>query len=142
MPGKFRLEIVTPQAERFAGDVIALRVPAYEGSLGVMAQHAPMLIEVVPGVIHITPLEGPTEVLGVAGGFLEVGENRAILLADAAERPEEIDIRRAEAARKRAENRLKEQHKHVDLDRAELALKRALARLHVAGEIKRFSARR
>ena len=135
MAAKFRLEIVTPQKHVYSGEVESLRVSAYDGSLGILAHHAPMLAELVPGVMYITTEGGIPEIYSITGGFLEVGGNRAIILADAAEKPDEIDLERAKAAKKRAEKRLKER-KEFDVDRAEFALKRALARLHVAEKMK------
>ena len=128
----FKLEIVTPERVVLAQDIVSLVVPGAEGSLGVMANHAPLMAELAIGEIWFRDAEGRENHLATSGGFMEVGENTVRILADTAERPEEIDIARAEESRKRAEERLRSLDEHADLARAEAALKRALVRLHVA----------
>jgi F-type H+-transporting ATPase subunit epsilon len=125
------VEIVT--AERVVlteEDVDTLVAPGVEGQLGVLPRHAAFMTMLQPGELRL--VKGAEEiVLAVTGGFLEVRENRVLILADAAERVDEIDVARAEAARHRAEETLAASKSGVDLARAEAQLRRALARLEV-----------
>ena len=105
--------------------------PGIEGELGILPHHAPLLTALQPGELRIKK-DGEEESMAVTGGFLEVRRDRVIILADAAERVEEIDIERAEAARRRAEERLRTRGEGVDVAGAEAAMKRALMRLKVA----------
>jgi F-type H+-transporting ATPase subunit epsilon len=125
------VEIVT--AERVVlteEDVDTLVAPGVEGQLGVLPRHAAFMTMLQPGELRLVK-GGEETVLAVTGGFLEVRENRVLILADAAERADEIDVARAEAARHRAEETLAASKSGVDLARAEVQLRRALARLEV-----------
>ena len=107
-----------------------LIVPGVEGELGVLTLHAPLLTMIQPGVLRI--VKGDDEVeMAITGGFIEVRDNRVTILADAAERAEEIDSARAEEARRRAQRLLEEREADMDRARAEAGLARALARLKV-----------
>jgi F-type H+-transporting ATPase subunit epsilon len=125
------VEIVT--AERVVlteEDVDTLVAPGVEGQLGVLPRHAAFMTMLQPGELRLVK-GGEEIVLAVTGGFLEVRENKVMILADAAERADEIDVARAEAARRRAEETLAARKTGVDLARAEAQLRRALARLEV-----------
>jgi len=105
--------------------------PGVAGELAVLPRHAPLLTMIKPGVMRI--LKGGEEIeMAITGGFLEVRQDRVTILADAAERAEEIDVVRAEEARRRAERILEERVAEEDLARAAAALQRALLRLKVA----------
>jgi F-type H+-transporting ATPase subunit epsilon len=130
---KFTLEIVTPERIVLKEKVVSVVVPGSEGELGIMADHAPLMAELAIGVISIRYPDGQTDRGATSGGFMEVRENTVRILADAAERAEEIDKARAEEAKRRAEERIRSRQEDVDLARAEAALKRAIARLRVAG---------
>jgi len=134
---KLRLDIVT--AERLVyseDDVDMIIAPGVEGQLGILPRHTPFMTMLQPGELRIK--RGNEEVsLAITGGFLEVRPDKVIILADAAERAEEIDIARAEAAKKRAEERLKKKPPDTDLVRAEAALRRALTRLKVVEKRRR-----
>lgn len=132
MPPTYRLEVVAPDRIAYASDVTSVVVPGVEGYLGVLAHHAPLLAELTVGAIKVATGEGETLHMAIGGGFLEVMPDRTVILADSVERAEEIDVDRAEAARRRAEARLRERPPEVDVERAEVALKRALNRIHVA----------
>lgn len=134
MAGKtFKLEIVTPEQMLLQQDVSSIVVPGVEGSLGVLADHAPLMAELDAGVVQVKDAAGSTTTLAVSGGFMEVSSNTARILADTAEFANEIDIERAEAAAHRAEERIRSgKSGGTDMARAEVALKRALARLHAA----------
>ena len=132
-----RLDIVTAEQSIFSDDVEMIIAPGVEGQLGILPHHAPLMTTLQPGELLVR--KGDTEeVLVISGGFLEVRPDRVIVLADAAERAEEIDVARAEEAKRRAEERLKQRHV-TDIDEAkeEAALRRALARLALAERVKR-----
>ncbi|MCR4419544.1 MAG: F0F1 ATP synthase subunit epsilon [Clostridia bacterium] len=134
MDKQIQLEIITPERVVLREPVEALMVPGTEGYLGVLPGHTPLVTGLVPGVMRYRQA-GETFRLAVSGGFMEVADNRAIVLADAAERPEEIDVARAQRAKERAMKRLKERPAGLDVARAEMALRRALARLKAAQEV-------
>lgn len=131
MANTLKLDVVTPDRTLLSEDITSLIVPAVEGYLGVLPNHAPMIVGLVPGAVKYR-LEGKVKYLSISGGFMEIGANKVTLLADTAEKPEEIDRERALAAKGRAEQRLKERPAGLDVQRAELALGRALARLKVS----------
>ena len=127
-----KVDIVTAERLVYSEEgVERLIVPGVEGELGVLTLHAPLLTMIQPGVLRI--VKGGDEVeMAITGGFIEVRQNRVTILADAAERAEEIDTVRAEEARRLAQRRLEERISEEDLARAEASLARALARLKVA----------
>ena len=133
MEATYSVELLTPEKTVLSSEVTALVAPGSEGFLGVLAHHAPLITALVPGPLTLTYEGARKEVYVLSGGFLEVSGNHAVILADAAERPEEIDRERAEAARDRARARLRERSPDLDFDRAEAALRRALVRLRLAG---------
>jgi F-type H+-transporting ATPase subunit epsilon len=116
-------------------------VPGIEGELAVLPMHAPLLTMVKPGVMLIKKGNEETE-FAITGGFLEVRDDRVTILADAAERAEEIDIARAEEAKQRAERLLEQRETDVDLARVAAELQRALLRLKVAERRRRRSGTR
>jgi len=127
----FRLEIVTAERLAFADDVNVLVAPGIEGQLGILPHHAPLMTMLQPGELLIR--KNDEEIYwAISGGFLEVRPDKVVILADACEQAEEIDLARAEAAKHRAEERLKERAPDVDYAAAEAALRRSLARLKVA----------
>ncbi len=132
-----KLDIVTAERIVFSEEVDAVIAPGEEGQLGILPHHAPLMTILQAGEL-IVRRGGQDDTLAISGGFLEVRPDRVIVLADSAERAEEIDIERAEAARKRAQERLAE-GKATGLDelRAAAALRRAIARLSVADKMKR-----
>src|SRR3990172_4744930 len=134
-----KVDIVTAERLVYSEDGgERLIVPGVEGELGVLTLHAPLLTMVQPGVMRI--VKGADEVeMAITGGFIEVRANRVTVLADAAERAEEIDTVRAEEARRRAQRRLEERTTEIDLSRAEAALARALIRLKLAERRRRRS---
>ena len=127
-----KVDIVTAERVIYAEEgVDRLIVPGIVGELGVLPRHAPLLTMIQPGVLRI--VKGNDEIeMAITGGFIEVRENRITILADAAERAEEIDVARAEAARRQAQETLERREEEIDTARAEAALRRALARLKLA----------
>ncbi len=124
-----RLEVVTAERVVFSEDVDSLAAPGIEGQLGILPHHTPLMTTLQPGELLVK--KGGVEFyLVISGGFLEVRPDRIIILADAAERAEEIDISRAEEAMRRANEQLREpQVPGIDQARTEVALRRALVRL-------------
>jgi F-type H+-transporting ATPase subunit epsilon len=127
----FKLEIVTAERMVFSAEVSALIAWGVEGQLGILPHHAPLMTMLQPGDLMIRKDKGE-EYLAISGGFLEVRPDKVIILADACERVDEIDIARAEEAKKRAQETLKVAPLTVDAAVAEAALRRSIARLKVA----------
>jgi F-type H+-transporting ATPase subunit epsilon len=133
MPDTFQLEIVTPEKLVVNEAVEEAQIPGLGGYLGILPGHAPLITELAVGVITYRA-QGATKSLSVAWGFAEVLPDKVTMLAETAERPEEIDVARAQKAKERAEQLLKSNDPQLDYDRAQDALKRAETRLKVAGE--------
>jgi F-type H+-transporting ATPase subunit epsilon len=127
----FRLEIVTAERMVFSDDVTALIAWGVEGQLGILPHHAPLMTMLQPGDLMIRK-DREEEYLALSGGFLEVRPDKVIILADACEQADEIDVARAEEAKKRAQETMKAAPMTVDAASAEAALRRSLARLKVA----------
>jgi F-type H+-transporting ATPase subunit epsilon len=126
-----RLEIISAERVVYSDEVEAVVAPGIEGQLGILPHHAPLMTFLQPGEILIRK-EGEESYLAVSGGFLEVMGNKVTILADTCERADEIDVERAQAAMRRAEERLKMRTADIDLERALAALRRAQVRLKVA----------
>jgi len=134
---KLRVDIVTAEKVVFSEeDVDLLAVPGIEGQLGVLSLHAPLLTMIQPGILRVVK-GGEETAMVITGGFIEVRENRVTILADAAERGEDIDVARAEEARRRAEEGLASREATIDVVKAEMALKRALMRLKAVEQTRR-----
>jgi F-type H+-transporting ATPase subunit epsilon len=133
MASTFQLEIVTPSRLLVKDAAEEAQIPGLSGYLGILPGHAPLITELAVGVITYKS-NGAAHTLSVAWGFAEVLPDKVTILAEAAERPQEIDVARAEKAKARAEDRLKSSSTDVDYDRAEDALQRAETRLNVAKE--------
>lgn len=131
-----RLDIVTAERVVFSDDVDVVIAPGVEGQLGILPHHSPLMTMLLPGELLVRK-GGEEFYLAISGGFLEVRPDRIIVLADAAERAEEIDVARAEEAKRRAEERLKAHPPEADEARVEAALRRSLARLKVVERRKR-----
>ena len=127
----FRLEVVTAERMVFSDEVNMIVAWGAEGQLGILPHHAPLMTMLRPGDLLIRK-DNEEEYLAISGGFLEVRPDKVVILADACERAEEIDVTRAEAAKRRAEEMLKARPPEVDAAAAEAALRRSLARLKVA----------
>lgn len=128
---KIKLDIVTPEESVFSDEVDMLVAPGIEGQLGILPHHTPLMT--ILGIGELVMRNGKEEqFLAIGGGYLEVQPDRVIVLADAAERAEDIDVSRAEAARERAQRSMAEKPSGLDAAQAEAALKRSLIRLKVA----------
>lgn len=138
MMDTIRCEVVTVEREIYAEEVNAVLVPGVWGQLGILPKHAPLITSLAVGELVIRR-EGHEDVLiAIHGGFMEVRENKVTVLADTAERAEEIDVARAEAAKDRAEALLKRSASDEEFERARAALRRASLRLKVARRRRRW----
>jgi F-type H+-transporting ATPase subunit epsilon len=135
-----RLHVVTAEREVFTDDVDMVIAPGCEGQLGILPKHAPLMTTLQVGELRAK--KGSEEIsMVITGGFLEVFENTVTVLANAAERADEVDIARAEEARRRAQERLRLRAATVDLARAEASLRRSLMRLKVVERRRRSTSR-
>lgn len=132
MADSYQLTIVTPERTVYAERITSLIAPGLDGYFGVLAHHAPMLAQLGIGRLATEHPDGRQDVMAIAGGFLEVGPGGATILADAAERQSDIDVARAEAAERRARERIERHESHLDQTRVEAALSRAHNRLEIA----------
>jgi F-type H+-transporting ATPase subunit epsilon len=131
-----KLDIVTPEKMIFSGDVNSVLAWGVEGQLGILPHHTPLMTVLQPGDLVIK-MGQEEESLTISGGFLEVRPDKVVVLADACERAEQIDEARAEEAKRRAQETLKEAVTPADLAAAEAALRRSLARLKAVEKIRR-----
>jgi F-type H+-transporting ATPase subunit epsilon len=128
---KLRVEVVTGERVVFEeADVDMVIAPGADGTLGILPRHAPLVSTLALGEMRVKKA-GQEESLFIAGGFIEVAHDQVRVLADTAERSEEIDVARAQAARDRAEARVANRTSEIDLMRAEASLRRSLVRLRV-----------
>ena len=125
----FKVEIITPDRVFYTGEADFIEFTTEAGDIGVYKNHIPMTTVLAPGIVNIYNGED-TKVAAVHAGFAEILGDKVTLLAEVAEWPDEIDIARAEAAKKRAEKRLASHSEEIDVKRAELALKKALIRIN------------
>jgi F-type H+-transporting ATPase subunit epsilon len=128
---KLQVELVTAEGRLVSKEADFVVAPGVEGELGVLPRHIPLLTPLRAGEVTVRN-DGQDEYLFVAGGFLEVLPDKVVILADAAERAEDIDEARAEEARKRAQQLLEEKVEGPDAAAAAAALERATMRLRVA----------
>ena len=137
MAKTIRLDIVTPDKVVFSSDVNMVIARATDGDLGILPGHAPLIAGLDIWPVRLLTDEGEKQI-AVCGGFIEARPDGVTILAPCATLPQDIDVARAEAARDRAETRLKSQDPDIDMMRAEAALKRAIARLRTAEMNKRI----
>jgi F-type H+-transporting ATPase subunit epsilon len=130
MAPEFSLEIVTPERIFFSGNVEMISVKTPDGQIGVLAGHIPMVAAVDVGPIKITQKDKRITAF-LSEGFMEITQDKTIILVDTAEWPHEIDKNRALAAKRRAEERLHSKLSYKEYMRAQAALSRALERLKI-----------
>ena len=126
----FQVKIITPDRIFYTGEAEMIEFMTTSGQIGVYKKHIPLTTVLAPGAVMIHE-EGGEKVAAVHAGFAEILPEQVTLLAEIAEWPEEIDRDRAEAAKKRAEERISAQTADIDLARAEFALRKALTRIDV-----------
>jgi F-type H+-transporting ATPase subunit epsilon len=136
MAGTFSLQIVTPEREVYSSQVESVTLPGMQSHFGVLRNHAPLIAALEPGVVRIIDAELKETNLAVGGGFFQVAQNQAILLADSAEFPHEINIDRVRESETKARSRLEGQLEDEEMAReeAEAALKRARVRMRLVGK--------
>jgi len=128
---KLQVELVTAEGRLVSREADFVVAPGIEGELGVLPRHIPLLTPLRAGEVTVRN-DGNDEYIFVAGGFLEVLPDKVVILADAAERAEDIDEARAEEARKKAQQLLEEKPEGIEAAAAAAALERAVMRLRVA----------
>ena len=128
MDRNFELEIITPDRVFFTGQASMIEFNTTEGEIGVYKDHIPLTVIVKPGVLTIT-LEDEKRKAALHSGFATILQDKVTILAEVVEWGEEIDEARAEAAKQRAEERLRANQANIDMARAEAALLRAMARI-------------
>ena len=133
MADTFQFEIVTPEKLVVRDVAEEMQIPGKNGYLGILPGHAPLITELAVGEITYRN-GGYTNRIAVAWGFAEVLPDKVTILAETAERPEEIDVKRAQEAKQRAEERLRSTNPETDFQRAQIALERADTRLEVASK--------
>ena len=126
--GTFYLEIITPERQFYIGPAQALILPAVDGEMGIYPGHEPVVTAIEPGELRYKT-EDKWEPAAVGAGFAEIKPDYVILLVGFAEHPEEIDFKRAQAAKERAEERLRQKQSIHEYYHSKAALARAMARL-------------
>ena len=139
---QIRCEVVTAERTVFDNQVDMVVAPGIEGQLGILPNHAPLITALTFGELVIHRQGQEDEFIAIGGGFLEVGADHVTILADSAERADEIDTERAQEAQLRAEELMAQKHREdVDFARAEAALRRSVIRLKVAKRKRRAGGR-
>ena len=126
----FRLKVITPERVFYDGDVNMVEFNTTEGEIGIYKGHVPTTVIVNPGILTISESDRARNA-ALHAGFVEILEDKVTVLAEIIEWPEEIDRKRAEEAKARAEERLRSKSPETDVLRAETALKRAIARINL-----------
>jgi F-type H+-transporting ATPase subunit epsilon len=134
MANLLEAQILTPYGAAYKGTAVGVALPGSQGRFEVLVNHAPLMSSLEPGLVVIRS-DGESKLLSfaVSGGFVDVQANTVVVMAEAAESPEQIDVARAEAAMARAKTRLASREPGLDAARAEASLNRAINRLRVAG---------
>ncbi len=129
MEKSLHLEIVTPDKVVLSETVDYVGAPGFEGEFGILPNHIPFLAALRIGTLRYK-IGGKTNDVFVSGGFAEISDNKVSILAESAERVEDIDVERARKAKERAELRLAQERDRIDAARAQAALQRAIARIN------------
>lgn len=126
---RFTLKVITPDRVFYEEQVTMVEFNTIEGEVGIYKEHIPMTMIIAPGILTITQ-GSETKEAALHAGFAEVLQDKVTILAEIIEWPVEIDLKRAEESKDRAENRIREHAPGTDMKRAELSLKRAVARIN------------
>lgn len=129
------LKLCTPMRQVAKIEAEYIQIPSSDGMMGVLPNHAPLRCVLQPGFVTCRLADGSEELYTVSTGLATVRDNEVVVLADSAEKGNEIDLERAAAAKERARERLSKMDSSVDMDRAELALQRSLIRLSAADKV-------
>lgn len=136
------LQVITVERVVYSDDVDMVLAPGVEGQLGILPRHAYLLTALTQGVLVVRKAGEEDEYIAIGGGFMEVGPDYVTVLADAAERADEIDLARAQEARRRAEQLLAQKLDRIEFAKAEAALRRAISRIDAANRMKKRHGRR
>lgn len=139
MAASFHFEITTPERTVLKREVVQVTLPTREGEITVLAHHIPLVSLLVPGELRCITPEGDVVTMAVSGGFIEVQEKGVAVLADTAERVEEIDADRAAEARERARKAMQEAHGSEAMAEATAVLEKHMVRLRVAERHRRHT---
>lgn len=132
---KFEIKIVAPDRLFYEGEADMLEFTTTEGAMGIYKNHIPTTVILVPCVIRLHK-DGNVEKYMVSGGFIEILSDTVTIMAEDVLGRDEIDVKRAEDAKKRAESRLLQKTESLDMKRAEASLKRAIARIETVNDTK------
>ncbi len=137
MTATIRVEVVSSEKSLYAGEAAMIVAPGAAGELGILPRHAPLLTRIKPGVLKINLPDGGEELLYVSGGVLEVQPEKVTVLADIAERGGDLDEKRAEAARREAEEKITSGAKGLDYAKAQAELAQAVAQLRAIRQLRK-----
>ncbi len=129
----FQVHILAADKTLYEGPCISLTIPASDGERGILAHHSSIMAAVVPGTLRYQPPGQPVQLLAVSPGMVKVEANEALVLVDAAERPEEIDEARARWEADQAREAILQKKSRQEYQLAQASLARALNRLRVKG---------
>ena len=130
MPASYMLEIITPERQFFKGEVESVIIPTPDGQMSIQRMHEPMVAALSIGEMKFC-VEGEWSVCTTSEGFVEVRPDETVIFSQAVEWPEEIDIKRAQEARERAEERMRQRQSREEYMRTQISLARAMVRLRV-----------
>ncbi len=133
MADKFKLDIIASDRHFYNGQAEMLVLPGIDGEYGVMSGHEAMVTAIVPGEVDIT-VDGEEKTVAVSEGFAEIKPESVVLIVDSAEWPEEIDVKRAERAKERAEEKLRQHQSKLEYYHSRAALSRAMNRLKITSK--------
>ena len=137
MADTIHVDIVSAEGEIFAGEASMVFVPGSQGELGIYPRHAPLLTTLKPGVVRVQTEDHDEQMFYVGGGMLEIQPHLVTVLADTAARARDLDEAAAVAAKKRAEDAMRERTAKVDLAEAETELLRAIAQLRAIEQLRK-----
>ena len=125
-----QFEIVTPERVVLKEEITQITLPTKMGEITVLPNHIPLVASLLPGVVHVKKKDGEDEIMSISGGFLEVLKDKVVILADTAERAEELDLAQVEEAHRRAEELKEKARRGEEVNFAEVnaAIERELAR--------------
>ncbi|OPJ63430.1 F0F1 ATP synthase subunit epsilon [Clostridium oryzae] len=132
MSNKFDLTILTPQKQFYKGEATSIKCKGVDGEFEVLSNHMPLVTVLMPWITEISDADGKTRKFFSSDGIIKVEKGKVEVLCSSCEWPEDIDAKRAEEAKKRAESRLK-QDDDIDARRAEMALLKSIMRLKLKG---------
>lgn len=132
MEGTFKLTIKSPERELFSDTVIEVTTEGEDGEVGILHNHIPMIKSLIPTITEFIDAKGKKYRAFTSSGVIKVLNNEVVILCEACEWPEDIDLKRAKESKERSQKRL-EDKKNIDVKRAEISLMRALARIKIKG---------